>query len=293
MKKIGLLFGIDTKFPLDMLDNINSSGINDVVADEVKIGIMTTELDNSYNVIFDRISDYVPFYKTFLRRARQSGVTVISNCFSNCADDIFNQFVISNGLGIKTPKIALLPSKWLPKNTTPEAMRNLIYPLNWSELFDYVSFPAILRSNNTSSTLHDFKVYNTSEFHSAYELTGANTMILQESIPYDNYFVAFIIGKKFVKIANYSPNKPLHLRFSNEPANISKNQQKRIEEICRLYSTETDFNFNAIEFGIKDNEIYAVEFKTSISSVERHILLDDNYEWIVGNLSKFLIDIAK
>lgn len=293
MKSIGMLFGIDTNFPLDVIAYINSKNFAEVHAEEIKIDIIKAHDKCGYSVVFDRISEFVPFYKSYLRSAKRSGTIVVSNCFSSCHDDDFNHLSLASSLGILTPKSALIPSKWLPTNTSPEAMRNLQYPLNWSDMFDYVGFPAFLKSNSASGALHDFKVYNKFEFYSAYELTGSNTMLLQEAVEYDNYYRCFVIGKKYVKIAHYNPAKPLHLRYSPDEPQLDKSTEEELIKISKLISSQLDYNFNAVEFAVKGNKIYAVEFRSSMPTIERHILFDNNYDWLVKMMSEYLIEACR
>ena len=48
-------------------------------------------------------------------------------------------------LGVAVPPTVLLPHKEHPTGTTERSMRNLHYPLDWDEVFEYVGFPAFLK----------------------------------------------------------------------------------------------------------------------------------------------------
>lgn len=293
MKKIGLLFGIDTNFPLDVMHHINSKKLNDIICEEIKIGILKSDNFYDYDVIFDRISEFVPFYRTFLKTLKLQGKKVITNCLSACYDDYFFQTSIANSIGLKTPKVCLLPTKWLPPGTTPESMRNLIYPLNWDEMFDYIGFPAVLKSNAFDETRYDFKVYNKTEFFSAYELTGANLMVLQQVIEYDEYVRSFVIGKKYVNIVKYNPNNPLHLRYSKQEIKLDAKIEQEIIDASIKISSNFDNNFNAIEFAIKDGEIYCMDYNRPIAKIQRHILGDKLYDWLIEKMGDHLIELVQ
>ncbi|HOQ49378.1 MAG TPA: hypothetical protein PLV01_06090 [Candidatus Kapabacteria bacterium] len=292
MKKIGLLFGIDTNFPLDVQHYINSKQSSEFICEEIKIGILRNNDFYDYDVIFDRISEFVPFYRSFLKTLKLHGKKVISNCLTTCYDDYFFQSQVANNLGLKTPKTCLIPTKWLPKNTTPEAMRNLEYPLDWDKMFDYVGFPAILKSNAYDEKRYDFKVYNKTEFFSAYELTGSNLMILQESIEYDEYVRCFAVGKKYMKIVKYNPTNPLHLRYSRSAPRIDENIEQKIKDACQKLLGNLENHFNAVEFAIKDGEIFCMDFNRPISKLERFILGDELYDWLVEKIGDYLIELA-
>ena len=44
------------------------------------------------------------------------------------------------------PKTVILPHKSHPPGTTDRSMRNLVYPLDWEEVFEYIGFPAFLKA---------------------------------------------------------------------------------------------------------------------------------------------------
>ena len=98
-----------------------------------------------YRVIVDRISHDIPFYRAYLKNAVLSGTMVINNPFWWSADDNSSTTRWPRKLGVAIPHTVLLPHKSHPPGTTDQSMRNLKYPLNWDEIFDYIGFPAFLK----------------------------------------------------------------------------------------------------------------------------------------------------
>ncbi len=64
MKKIGMLFGKERSFPDAFVERVNSKGVPGIVAEAVKIDKVMQGEPTEYAVIFDRISQDVPFYKS-------------------------------------------------------------------------------------------------------------------------------------------------------------------------------------------------------------------------------------
>ncbi len=292
MKKIGFLFGVNNAFSLDVMQNINLRKKDGIIAEEIKIDIMGIDDLVEYDVILDRVSQFVPFYSTVLKYAELRGCHVINNPFWECADDNFFNFALSHQMNIKVPRTVIIPSKALPKGVTNESMRNLAYPLDWDAMFEYVGFPAYLKANIRSSYNNDFKIYNPQEFFSAYDLTGDTTMIFQESIEFDDYYKCFVIGKKYVKIIKYYPLRPQHLRYSEEEPMLTEEMIESIEKSCSTVSTVLGFDFNSVEFAIKDNEIYAVEFHDINPILDRNVIKQNNYNWLINITADYLIEIA-
>src|ERR1700704_1817376 len=168
MKKIGILFGMENSFPPAVVDKINSMRVDDAKAEFVKLGGVKMADPSGYRVIIDRISQDIPFYRAYLKNAVLSGTIVINNPFWWSADDKFFNYALASKLGVAIPPTVILPHHKHPEGTTDLSMRNLIYPLNWEEIFDYVGFPAFLKAFSRGGLKHGHKVDNPAELSTAH-----------------------------------------------------------------------------------------------------------------------------
>src|SRR4029078_9350991 len=131
MKKVGILFGQEDTFPQAFIDRINAKRVDGIVAEPVRIDKLIQGEPSGYDVIVDRISQDVPFYRAYLKNAALNGTAVINNPFWWSADEkFFNNCLATQG-GVCVPKTVLLPSKERPADTNDKSMRNLAYPLDW------------------------------------------------------------------------------------------------------------------------------------------------------------------
>ena len=98
VKTIGVLFGMEDTFPWALCHEINElarrRGLS-VKGEPVQIGHISQEQAFGYDVILDRISHEVPFYRTFLKCAAARGVQVVNSPFWWSADDKFFDNVVS------------------------------------------------------------------------------------------------------------------------------------------------------------------------------------------------------
>src|SRR5437016_1882422 len=138
MKKIGVLYGMENTFPAALVDRINALGVAGVTAEHLHTGGVRMAEPCGYHVIVDRISHDIPFYRAYLKNAVLTGTTVINNPFWWSADDKFFNYALASKLSVAVPRTVLLSHKLHPPNTTDQSMRNLIYPLNWDEIFEYI-----------------------------------------------------------------------------------------------------------------------------------------------------------
>ncbi len=291
MKKIGLLFGNQVDFPFRIIDYINSTQ-KEILAEPIRIGFVATENSLDYDVIFDRISYSVPLYQSILKKAFLDGKIVVNNPFLRLYDDLFFQYSLLSKLGFDTLKTVIIPTKEHVEGTTSETYRNLEYPLDWSALFDYIGFPLSFKVNKSNSETFNFRIYNPMEFFSAYDGSGTKQMVVQQIIEFKEYYRAFVIGQKQVKLIGFDPTKPLHLRYSQEQPKLAESIQNEIEKIALTICNEMEIPINAIDFGLIDSKIYVIDcFNPYLIIEPTHISIQD-YDWLIEKIASFLMDLA-
>ena len=145
VKKVGILVGREQTFPVSLINSVNERGGGEVVAEFVKIGGVRHDGGKEYDLIVDRISHQVPFYRAYLKRAALAGTIIINNPFWWSADDKFFNYSLAEKLGVAVPRTVLLPQKDYMEDITGESLRNLEFPLDWQGIADYVGFPAYIK----------------------------------------------------------------------------------------------------------------------------------------------------
>jgi glutathione synthase/RimK-type ligase-like ATP-grasp enzyme len=292
MKKIGILFGNEKNFPQTLIEKINTLAPSRVLAESIVVGAVRIDQLPRYSVLFDRVSNAVPYYRSILKLAALHGSHIVNNPFWKCADDNFFNAVLAQHLGIKVPKTAIIPSKEMPEGTGPATMRNLEYPLDWDYVFDYVGFPCIIKPNLGTGAFTSYKVYNPNEFFSTYDLTGQKLMIVQEAIEYDSYYRVYTVGFKHTKIMTYFPEQPMHLRYSPEEPQIETRIKEEITDVCIKLCKSLGFDFNAIEIAVKDGQIYVMDCLNPNPNADKEFLKDINFDWLTDVTAEYLVDLA-
>ncbi|MES1214426.1 MAG: hypothetical protein ABUT20_02825, partial [Bacteroidota bacterium] len=145
MKKIGILHGKERSFPEAFVARVNSKRVDGIVAEPVRIEKAMQGEPTGYAVIIDRISQDVPFYRTWLKNEAVTGTAVINNPFWWSADDKYFNNCLMTKIGVPVPKTAIIPSRDLPSDTSDDSFSNLAYPLDWDAIFNYVGFPAYMK----------------------------------------------------------------------------------------------------------------------------------------------------
>jgi glutathione synthase/RimK-type ligase-like ATP-grasp enzyme len=291
MKKIGILFGKERSFPDAFVDRINSKGIPGIVAEPVRIEKALQGESSGYAVIIDRISQDVPFYRTWLKNAALCGTAVINNPFWWSADDKYFNNCLMTKIGVPVPKTAILPSNQLPHDTSDASFSNLAYPLDWNTIFSNVGFPAYMKPFAGGGWKNVYRLANADEFFQKHNETGQLVMLLQEEIVFEEYYRCYCIGQKYIRIMSYEPRNPHHLRYVAD-FKPSAERLKQMEDIVLHINQYLGYDFNTVELAVRDGVPYAIDFCNPAPDAERTSVGEENFEWVVETAANFAIEKA-
>ncbi|MFN7923930.1 MAG: hypothetical protein U0Q16_27765 [Bryobacteraceae bacterium] len=289
MKRIAVLYGMENTFPPALVECINSRKVDGVTAEHLKVSHSALGAKPAYDVIVDRISHDIPFYRSYLKHAAIEGAVVINNPFWWSADDKFVNYVLAHKLGVAVPPTVILPHKDHPPGTTSLSMRNLEYPVRWAEIFDYVGFPAFLKPISGGGWKNVYPVASPADFFSAYDQTGDLPMCLQRAVRFNAYFRCYVVGQEQVRVMVYDPRQPHHMRYVRDPAPVDTVLYNRVVgdalKLCRALG----YDFNTVEFAVENGVPYAIDFMNPVPDADMHSVGEDNFRWVVGAVADLAI----
>lgn len=292
MKKIGILFGQENSFPQALTNRINGKAVKGITAEFVTIDKVIQGEPTAYAVIIDRISQDVPFYRSYLKNAALTGTAVINNPFWWSADEKFFNNALATKIGVSVPKTVLLPSRELPPDTTDQSFRNLAYPLDWTGIFNYVGFPAYMKPFAGGGWKHVYKLHDADEFFQNHAHTGQLVMLLQEEIVFQEYYRCYCIGGKYVRVMPYEPRNPHHLRYAADFRPSAKLLKTIEEQVLRL-NQFLGYDFNTVEMAVRDGIPYAIDFCNPAPDAEVKSVGEENFEWVVETTATYAIERAQ
>jgi hypothetical protein len=282
VKRVGLLVGRERTFPVSLIESINARGGGEVVAEFVKVGGVRHEGPIPYDLIIDRISHEVPFYRAFVKRAALEGAIVINNPFWWSADDKFFNFSLATKLGVAIPKTVLLPQKSYIEGITSESLRNLEFPVDWQDIADYVGFPAILKPFDGGGWKNVSRVNSLEELWQVYNTTGMLCMTLQEMIEWDEFVRCYCIGQEDVLIMPYDPRKAYLSgeQYVHDPGYLSGDVAARVSQDVLTLNRALGYDINTVEFAIKDDIPYAIDFMNPAPDAELASVGEFYHNWL-------------
>ncbi len=293
MKKIGVLFGMENSFPGALVEKINAMGVDGIVAEFVHVGGVEMAVPSGYDVIVDRISHDLPFYRSYLKNAALTGTQIINNPFWWSADDKFFNYALASKLGVAVPRTVLLPHKHFPPQISGLSLRNLEFPLNWERIFEYVGFPAFLKPHDGGGWRDVFHVHNAGEFFAAYDRTRDLCMTLQAAVNFNEYFRCYVVGHSEVRIMPYDPRRPHAQRYILDPPAYDPKLLQRVEKDALTLCKALGYDLNTVEFAVEDGVPYAIDFMNPAPDADLHSVGEESFHWIVDAVARLAVKKAQ
>ncbi len=293
MKKIGILHGMERSFPEAFVERINKMGLKDIKAESVMADMVQQGVGDGYAVIIDRISQDVPFYRAFLKNAAIDGTAVLNNPFWWSADEKFFNNALAIKIGVPVPKTVLLPSHERPPDTSDASFSNLKFPLSWEKIFDYIGWPAYMKPHSGGGWKSVYKLHNMEEFFNSYRETAQLVMMLQEEIVFDDYFRCYCLGRKDVRIMQYEPRNPHHLRYVVNKGPASEKLLKKVNDYVLDLCNALGYDFNTVEMAVRDGVPYAIDFCNPAPDAELKSVGEENFAWVVEHAAKMAVERAQ
>jgi hypothetical protein len=288
--KVGLLVGREWSFPPAFIEEVNRRD-EGVVAEFVKLGGTRMDEPCPYAVIIDRISQEVPYYRIYLKYAVLQGVTVVNNPFMWTADDKFFEAALATKLGVAHPKTVVLPNKeYVPGIVHEESLRNLIYPIDWHGIVDYVGMPCILKDALGGGWKDVFTCRSLDELLYHYNRFGLRTTIVQEFIEWEQYIRCISLGQEEVLPIKYDPRVR---KYFVEHEHLTPELGKRVVEDTSKLVRALGYDMDSLEWAVRDGVPYAIDFMNPAPDMDIYSLTPFYFDWAVKHMADMAIRLAK
>ena len=288
--KVGLMVGREWSFPPALIEAVNYRQ-EDVSAELVQLGGTRMDEPCPYAVIVDRISHEVPYYRSYLKNAVLQGTTVVNNPFMWTADDKFFEASLAAKLGVAHPKTLVLPNKeYVPGIVHGESLRNLMFPLDWDAILDYIGLPCVLKDAHGGGWKDVFICHTKEDVWNAYNQSALLTMILQEYIHWDHYVRCMCLGQKEVLPMKYDPAEK---RYHVDHAHMDAELGARVVNDALQLAQALGYDMNTAEFAVRDGVPYAIDFMNPAPDMDINSLTPPYFEWVVQHMADMVIDLAQ
>jgi hypothetical protein len=289
-KRVGLLVGREWSFPPRFIEEVN--GRNEgVTAEYVSIGAVAMDEPCPYDVIIDRISHEVPFYRSYLKQAVLQGRAVVNNPFMWTADDKFFGAALMTSLGVASPKTVALPNKsYVPGIVPNESLRNLKYPLDWEGLAREIGMPCILKDAHGGGWKEVHVCHSLEDLIHHYDQSGLLTMVVQEFIDWEFFVRCMCLGQEEILVMKYDPRQR---RYLVDPGWLGSELEARIVKDARTIVRALGYDMNSIEFAVRGGIPYAIDFMNPAPDMDVNSLIQPHFDWVVTHMADMAIRLAR
>jgi hypothetical protein len=292
MRRIGLLFGMEDTFPWALIEAIHGCAKGKVEAVPVELSYLRDTERWPYDLVLDRISHEVPFYRTFLKCAAARGARIVNNPFWWSADDKFFDNLVAEACEVAVPRTVLLPHKQHPPNTEAKSFRNLRF-VDWDEVFSYLGFPIFLKPAYGGGWKDVYRCENAETFFAAYDRTRDLAMMAQEAIEFTEYYRIYVLGRARVRIMRYDPRQPHHLRYVADAPPTDAALEARMRRDALALCEALGYDMNTVELAVRDGVPYAIDFMNCAPDADLHSVGRENFDWVVANMAEVLVDLVR
>lgn len=284
MKLIGFIIGRERYMPDEVMRIINER--SDARAELVKLGGTFLDEAVEYDVIIDRMSHEIPYYRTYVKYAALSGCYIINDPFVWANDTKFLAAAVLRKLGIKTPRTVVLPNKDVATDTVPDSFRNLAYPMDWQAIIDYIGSPAIFKDVRSGGRRFAHRVNNVDELIQRYDESGTRTMILQQVINSDEHYHCVVIGGERALLLPYSLERA---RYLDKTEGLSDEMAAKITDLARKLSHVYRYDINMAEFVVQGDDMYLINATNPSPLIDRELMTNEQFEWACAAIAELAL----
>lgn len=287
-KLIGFLIGREKDLPDALMDIINSER-SDMRAELVKLSGTFQGEPVDYDVIVDRMSHEIPYYRIYAKYACLHGCYLINNPFTWGADTKFFGANVIAMLGFKSPKTLVLPNKDVETDTVPDSFRNLDYPMDWPGIIDHVGALGIFKDVRSGGRRFAYRVQTVEELIQRYDESGTRTMILQQVMDSNRHFHCIVIGGEKTLLLPYSL---ADAKYTDDPLDVDSPLGREMMAAALQLTIIYGYDINMVEFVIDNDEVYVINATNPSPLVSRELMTDAQFDWIARAVADLAIERA-
>jgi hypothetical protein len=154
-------------------------------------------------------------------------------------------------------------------------------------------FPLYMKPHSGGGWKSVYRVNDEQDLWTKHAETGQLVMMLQEEILFTEYFRCYVLGTDNVHIMQYEPRNEHHERYVLDGPPVDPKLLKTVEKYCIRLNKALGYDFNTVEFAVRDGIPYAIDFCNPAPDADVNSVGPDNFEWIVENAANMAIEKAK
>lgn len=287
--RIGLLHGVEDTFPRALIERIGELS-DDVSAELVVLGGTRDGEATEYDLVLDRISHEVAYYRHWIHQVRAAGCRVVNDPARTAVEDRFFEWGVARKLGLSVPRSVLLPQKDYPETIIAGSLRNLRYPIPWDEHLEYVGTPAVLRPARFDRWGPGLPVHSLDDLLAMFDRTGRECVMLQQHLDPDRWVRCLVFGKSRIIVARYDPE---YRQYLADPDYLEADLEAKIVHAAGDLAEALDYDMCSIDFGVTDGVACLADFVNPVPDLERATLTPFYFDKVVEAAAEACLEMVR
>lgn len=284
-KLVGFIIGRENEMP-DTVMGILNERHDDIQSEMVKIGGTFLDEPVPYDVIVDRMSHEIPYFRTYVKYAALKGCYIINDPFVWAIDTKFMAGTITEHLNVLTPRTVVLPNKDVGTETVPDSFRNLAYPMDWQAIIDYIGGPAIFKDVRSGGRRFSHRVNSVEELIQRYDESGTRTMVLQQVVESNHQYHCIVIGREKTLLMPYSLDTG---RYFVEATKLEGKAAQHMVDIAIQIANIYGYEINMTEFVLKGDDVYLINATNPSPIINHELMTEDQFNWICQEIAGLIV----
>ena len=273
MSEVGILEFGDNEFIRSVI-----AGLEDIKPELLRVGQLSHPSTPPCRVIVDRVSFCDPFLRHVMRYWSLGGAYVLNNPFFTLVFDKLSEMLFYDRLSIAHARTVLLP-----RANRAEDVREIVAEPDWGAIEERIGFPCILKPVDGYAWQDVFRVENPATLRTLYEsLKESRTLIVQELIAYTDYFRAFCVNRRDVKLVRWTPQPFDRGEYAMLDPSDTGSVHTIIQQKTVALNAALGLDFNAVEWCLTaDGTPTIIDSYNDVPDVRPEKLPPDCYTWVV------------
>jgi hypothetical protein len=178
----------------------------------------------------------------------------------------------------------------VPGIVPTESLRNLVYPLDWQGIVDYVGLPCVLKDAHGGGWKNVSVCRSLDELLQQYNQSGLLTMVVQEFVRWEQYFRCLCLGQEEVLAMRYDP---AGRRYLPDRDHADTPLGRRLVEDSLKLVRALGYDMNSVEWAVRDGVPYAIDFLNPAPDMDIYSLTPDFFRWAVAHMADMAVRLAR
>jgi hypothetical protein len=229
-----------------------------------------------YSVVIDRLAWWYDLPREWLKKiSLMNDVYLLNNPFTFQSMEKHSAYVAMMRLGLKVPDTWMVPHKLptpIPRfeymaSKFADVASKYNAPFDLRDIGEQIGYPLYMKPFDGGQWVGVTRVDSADELQARYDESGERLMHLQAAVDgFDVFVRSLSIGAETISL-HFSPDAPMHERYSVKHEFLTPELGREVVTISRLVNAFFRWEFNSCETLVKDGEVHPIDYANASPDV--------------------------